>query len=166
MFDDLDTSERKTEDEQTPADDESKSSSGLYRWAHFPAILAFGILFLLFRGHPWRWHIAIGGGYTVYVFFFAITAGLKDSDDFFSDSRALGYVATLLIPHVLGLTMLMVAVTCWFSLKPTLPSWVTQEGRKGSFWDLLGWLVLAITCVDQGFWMAGKIKRRFGKPAD
>jgi hypothetical protein len=54
MFDDLDTAEKESEGATPPAEDENTPSSGLYRWAHFPAMLAFGILFILFRGYPWR----------------------------------------------------------------------------------------------------------------
>ncbi len=166
MFDDLDTAERKTEDEQTPAEDENKSSSRLYRWAHFPAMLAFGILFILFRANPWRWQIAIGGGYTVYVYFFASGTVLRDMDDFFGDPRVPRRAARLLIPHVLILALIIAGVSLWFHLRPMLPSWVTQEGRKRSFWDLLGWLVLAFAGIGQGTWMAGKIKRQFGDSED
>jgi hypothetical protein len=161
MFDDLETAERKTEEDRTSADGDNKSSSGLYRWAHFPAMLAFGILIILFRHHPWRRYIAIGGGYTVYVFFFAFGSVLKDLDDFFGDPRVPRCAVRLLIPHLLILLPLLAGVTLWFHLRPILPDWVTQEGRKGSFWDLFGWLVLAIVGIAQGFWMSGKVKRRF-----
>jgi hypothetical protein len=153
-------------DEETPSDDEQESSPGLWRWAHFPAILAFGILFIAFRGQPWRWYIAIGGSYTVYVFFFALGSVLRDLDDFFGDPRVPRYVAELLIPHVFILALIMSGVSLWFYLEPTLPPWLTQEGRKESLWDLCGWIVLALAGISQGSWMAGKIKRRFGEPED
>ena len=153
-------------DEDMPADDESKPESSLYRWAHFPAMLAFGLLFVLFRGQPWRWHVAIGGCYTVYVFFFAFGSVFKGLDDFFGDSRVPRYLAKLLIPHTVILVLVTAGVTLWFRLLPLLPSWVTQEGRKGSLWDICGWLVLAIAGIMQGFWMAGKTKRRFSEPEE
>ena len=153
-------------DEDTHADDESKAESSLYRWAHFPAMLAFGVLFVLFRGQDWRWHIAIGGCYTGYMFFFALGSVFKDLDDFFGDSRVPRYFAKLLIPHAVILVLVTAGVTLWFRLLPLLPSWVTQEGRKGSLWDICGWLVLAIAGITQGSWMAGKTKRRFSEPED
>jgi hypothetical protein len=159
MFDDLETAEKKTE----PADGDETPSSQLYRWAHFPAFLVFGLLIIPLHGYRFGWHIAIAGAYTVYVFFFAFGSVLRDADDFFGDLRVPRYAAELLIPHLLALALLMSGVTLWFHLRSTLPDWVTHEGRKESFWDLLGWLVLACAGVAQGFWMAGRIKRRFGQ---
>lgn len=152
--------------EQTSSDDEKRSSPGLYRWAHFPAILAFGILFILLRGQPWRLQIAIGGAYTVYVFFFAFGSVLQDLDDFFGDPRVPRYATKLLIPHVFFLTAVISGVTLWFYLRPMLPPWLTQEGRKESLWDLCGWLVLAVAGRVQGSWMASRIKRRFAESQD
>jgi hypothetical protein len=161
MFDDLDTAERKTDDDST-----SEKSSQLYRWAHIPAILVFGILIILFHGHPWSWQLAIGGGYTGYVFFFAFGSVFKNSDDFFGDSRAPKYFVKLLIPHLLILVLITAGVMMWFHLRPLLPLWLTHEGRKESLWDLLGWLLLVGAGILQGFWMAGLIKRRFRDQED
>jgi len=166
MFDDLDTAERKTEGDPRSVHSEVKSSSRLYRWAHFPAMLAFGLLFILFRNHPWRWQIAIDGAYTVYVFFFALGAGLQSLDDLFGDSRVSRSVAKLLIPHILILALVTVGVTSWFHLRPTLPEWATHEGRKGSLWDYCGWIILAVAGIWQGIWMGGKIKLEFGAAED
>jgi len=143
---------------------DNESSPSLYRWAHFPALLIFGILFILFRGQDWRWQIAIGGAYTVYVFFFAFGSVFDSADDFFGDSRVPKYFLKLLIPHTLILTLVISGVSLWFHFKPMLPSWLTHEGRKGSLWDLCGWLVLAGAGISQGFWMAGKTKRLIGDP--
>ena len=150
----------------TAADEVSKPESNLYRWAHFPAMLAFGVLFVLFRGQPWRWHVAIGGSYTVYVFFFAFGSVFKGLDDFFGDSRVPRYFSKLLIPHAVILVLITAGVTLWFRLLPLLPSWVTEEGRKESLWDFCGWIALAIAGITEGFWMAGKTKRRFSEPED
>jgi hypothetical protein len=158
--------ETRSADEEKPSDDEGRSSSGLYRWAHFPAMLTFGVLFIVFHSSPWRWHIAIGAGYTVYVFFFAFGTVLKDADDFFGDPRVPRSAARLLIPHALILALLMAGVSWWFHVRPLLPSELTQEGHKGSFWDLFGWIVLAGAGILQGFWMGGKVKRQFAKPED
>jgi hypothetical protein len=141
-------------------------SSGLYRWAHFPAIIVFGVLFMLFQSSPWRWQIAIGFAYTVYVFFFAFGSVFKDSDDFLGDSKVPKYFVKLLIPHAMILALIMVGIHLWFRLRPTLPPWVTQEGHKGSLWDLCGWLLLAGAGISQGLWMAGKLKRQFSEPGD
>jgi hypothetical protein len=166
MFEDLDVAEKNTEVAAPLTDDENKPSSGLYRWAHFPAGLAFGILFILFSGNPWRWQIAIGGGYTVYVFFFAFGSVLRDADDFFGDTRVPLCAAKLLIPHIFILTLIISGVSLWFHISPLLPSWVTHEGRKESLWDLFGWLILAGAGIWQGSWMAKKIKSRFTEPED
>lgn len=159
MFDDLETAETKTEDEERP-------SSQLYRWAHFPGLLVFGLLILPLHRHPWGWQIAIACGYSVFVFWFAFGSVLNDADDFFGDPRVLRYGARLLIPHLLVLAPLIAGVTLWFRLKPMLPEWVTHEGSKGSFWMLFGWIVLIAAGMTQGFWMAGKLKRRFQQAED
>ncbi len=161
MFDDLETAKEKTEGAQDAADDEKQTSSTLYRWAHFPAMLVFGILIVLLHGHSWSWQVAIGGAYTVYVFFFAFGTVLRDADDFLGDPKVLKCAARLLIPHLLIMVPVVAGVTLWFHFRPMLPSWMTQEGRKGSPWDYLGWLALALAGIAQGFWMAGKIKRWF-----
>jgi hypothetical protein len=161
MFDDLETSASETEGQRSP-DEESRPSPQLYRWAHFPAILTVGVLILLFHGNPWRWQIAVGGGYTVYVFFFAFGSVFSDADDFFGDPRAPRYALKLMAPHLLILAPLLAGVALWFHLKPMLPEWMTHEGRKGSIWDLFGWITLGLAGIAQGSWMARKIRRRFG----
>jgi hypothetical protein len=158
MFDDLETAEAKTE--------ESGTSSNLYRWAHFPALLVLGIFMLLLHSYSWGWEVAIACSYTVYVYLFSFGQVLRDADDFFGDSRVSRYALELLPMHFLALALLIPGVWLWFHLRPSLPGWVTQEGRKGSFWDLLGWWVLAISAVAQGYWMARRIKRRFGECED
>ena len=165
LFDDLDTAEQKTEDGQEPEDDNG-SSSGAYRWAHFPAMIVFAALIIPLHRHPWGWQIAIASGYTVYVFWFALGLGVKNSDDFFGDSQVPLYTAKLLIPHTLILIMIVLGVSEWFHLKTVVPSWVTHEGRKESIWDLFGWLLLAGAGIWQGFWMGNKIKHRFSEPED
>jgi hypothetical protein len=152
--------------ERTSSDREKEPSFPLYRWAHIPALLAFGILFILLRGQAWRWQIAIGGSYTIYVFLFAVGSVLRNWDDFFGDSRVPSFVARMLIPHVFFLALIISGVTLWFYLKPMLPPWLTEEGRKGSLWDLCGWLALAIAGIVQGTWMAKKAKRQFAEPED
>jgi hypothetical protein len=166
MFEDTDATEKNTEVPAPITDDENKPPSQLYRWAHFPAILAFAILLIFFSDNPWRWQIAIAGGYTVYVFFFAFGYSLRDADDFLGDTRVPRYAAKLLIPHIFILSLIISGVSLWFHLIPLLPSWVTSEGRKESLWDLFGWLVLAGAGIRQGFWMAGKIKKRFAESED
>ena len=155
MFDDLNTAEQRTDPDQ----DDDKSASAAYRWAHFPALLVFGLLILPLHRYAWGWQVAVAGGYTVYVFWFALGLGLKDTDDLFGDSEVQLYVAKLLLPHALILILIVLGVTEWFHLKPMLPDWVTHEGRKESIWDFLGWIVLGVAAVGQGFWMGGKLKR-------
>jgi hypothetical protein len=166
MFEDSDSTVKHTDVAAPLTDDENQPPSELYRWAHFPAGLAFGILIILFSGNPWRWQIAIAGGYTVYAFFFAFGSVLRNADDFLGDPRVPQYALKLMIPHILILTLVVSGVSLWFHLIPLLPSWVTSEGRKGSLWDLFGWLVLIGAGIRQGSWMAGKIKKRFAESED
>jgi hypothetical protein len=160
MFDDIETAEQKTEASSPDADGEDRSSQ-LYRWAHFPAFAVGILLFFLFHRYPWRWQVAIGGSYTVYVFFFAFGSVISDADDFFGDPRMPRYAARLLLAHLPILALVLCGVTLWFYLRPMLPDWVTHEGRKGSFWMLLGFFALIAACLWEGSWMAGKIKERF-----
>lgn len=164
MFDDLDTAEQRTE--ESASGDQDRPSRGLWPWAHFPALLIFGVLFVALSGHPWRWYIAIGGSYTVLVFGLAFGASLTNADDFFGDSKVPLYIAKFLIPHALILALVIVGVSGWFHLRPMLPSWATREGRRPAIWDYCGWLILACAAVWQAKWMAGRIKRRFGEPED
>jgi len=159
MFEDADI-------EQVEKEGEEKSSITLERWAHFPAMLAFGLFMLFFHSYPWGWQIAIAGGYTVYVFWFALGAGKKDLDDLTGDTQLLRKIGSQLLPHLLILIVVVAGVTEWFRLIPVLPLGLTQEGRKGSFWDLFGWLALAGSGIAQGLWMAGRIKRRFRQYED
>lgn len=155
MFDSLPDAE-----DERAAEDREESSSA-WRWAHFPAFLIFGLLLLLSKGHWWSWYVAIGGGSSVFVFWIAFGSSLKDSDDFFGNSAVPEYAAKLLIPHSLALAFVLAAVYFWFHLQPNLPEWVIHEGRKGSLWDLLGWLALGGAGIIEGLWMAGKVRRRF-----
>ena len=159
MFEDADVEQRETEDED-------KSSIALERWAHFPAMAVFGALILPLHSHPWGWQIAIAGGYTVYVFWFALGSDKQDLDDITGDSLLLHKIASQLLPHLLILVFVVAGVTEWFRLRPVLPTWVTHEGRKGSFWGLFGWLALAFAGIAQGFWMAARIKRQFHESED
>jgi hypothetical protein len=144
-------------------DDEEESSSGLYRWAHLPAMLVFGIFFIALSNSPLRWYVSVGSAYTIYVFFFAFGTVLKDLDDFFGDSRVSLYAAKLLIPHILILSLVLMGVFLWFRARQSLPDWVIHEGRKGSLWDVFGWLVLAFTGIAQGTWMGKKVRLMLGK---
>lgn len=163
MSDDFIDLNSRTVAEHESAEESASRSYGLGRWAHFPAMLAFGLLFVLLRGHPWSWYVAIDVAYTVYVFGFAIGSVIKDLDDLLGDPAMLQYAAKLLIPHAVVLAFLTFLVAMWFHTGAALPLWATTEGRKGSFWDLFGWLALAVAGVTQGIWMAGKFQRRFGK---
>jgi hypothetical protein len=51
--------------ESATSEERASASYEVGRWAHFPAGLVFGLFFILFGGHPWRWYIAIDGGYAV-----------------------------------------------------------------------------------------------------
>ena len=45
--------------EHESAEESARHSYGLGRWAHIPAMVVFGLLFILLHGHPWRWYVAI-----------------------------------------------------------------------------------------------------------
>jgi hypothetical protein len=149
-------------DERESAEEAATTSYGLGRWAHFPALFVFGILFGLMSGHAWRWYVAIDGAYTVYVFAFAIGSTIKDFDDFFGNPEMQRCAASLMIPHVLVLAALTYGTYLWFHLNSILPSGLSQRGRKASLLDLLGWVVLAAAGITQGIWMARRIKRQAG----
>lgn len=155
-----------TETETKPVQDEKKSSWWLGPWAHVPAGIVFCLLYFPFKDHPWSWYVAIAGSYTVYVFCRAFGSAFKDSNDLFGNSQVPGYVAKTLIPHALILAFITLGVFLWFYLKPSLPSWMTHEGRRESLWDLIGWLVLAGAGISQGFWMTAKLKRRIEEAED
>jgi len=152
--------------ERESAEESTSRAYGLGRWAHFPAMVVFGLLFMLLRGHPWRWYVTIDVAYTVYVFGFAIGSVIKDLDDVLGNSALLQYAAKLLIPHAVFLALLTFLIALWFQVGAKLPLWATTEGRKGSLWDVIGWLALAVAGITQGIWMAGKFRRRFPESQD
>jgi hypothetical protein len=100
------------------------------------------------------------------VFGLAIGSIIKDLDDLFGDAEIGKDARRLLIRHAAVLAVLTGGISLCFQLRTLLPSWMTHEGRKQSLWDFLGWLALAAAGITQGIWMAGKIKRRLGKPQD
>jgi hypothetical protein len=159
-------SENKAEEALDPQGEKQTTSAGLERWAHFPGLLVFGLLIIPLHRYPWGWHVAIAGGYTVCVFWFALGSGKKDLDDIFGDQDTPRKVRMLIVPHIIVLAILLWAVSEWFHLKRLLPSWATQEGRRGSLWLQFGFLSLAIAAVAQGFWMAKKIQLKFPDPSE
>jgi hypothetical protein len=159
MFDDADLDRPVTEDNK-------KSSVTLERWAHFPAMLVLGILMLLFHRSPWGWQISITGSYTVYVFWFALGNDKQSFDDIAGDTLLFRKIASQLLPHLFILVLVVAGVTEWFRLLPILPPGLTDEGRKGSLWDMFGWLALGCSGIAQGFWMSARIKRQFPEPDD
>ena len=161
MFDSLPDRE-----DERATEDRYGGSSSAWRWAHLPAMLVFALLYLPLKSYVWSWYLAIGGAYTVLVFWIALGSSLKDSDDLFGNSEVLKYLPKMLLLHVLPLGLLLSGALLWFQLKQVLPEWATHEGHRGSLWDLLGWLALACTSVGEGFWMAGKVKQRFGPTED
>ena len=152
------------EDER--AAEERVGSSSAWRWAHLPAMLVFVLLYLPLKNYSWSLYVAVGGGYTVLVLWIALGSSLKDSDDFFGSPEVLKFIPKMLIVHTIPLGLLLLGLFLWFELKRVLPEWVTHEARRGSLWDLFGWLILACTSVGEGFWMAGKVKQRFEPKED
>jgi hypothetical protein len=164
MFDSLPDAE----DEDGAQTDEGPEGSGggILRAPHIPAVVAFCLLYFPLKSYAWSCYLAVGTAFTLFVFWFALGSRLNDLDDFFGDSAVPKYAAKLLIPHSVVLGLVLVRVFSWFHLKPELPEWVTYEGRKGSFWEFLGWLSLLAAAFAEGFWMAGKVKRRFEATED
>jgi hypothetical protein len=158
MFNDIESESKEAEDKQ--------SSTTMERWVLFPAIVAFGLLSLLFHSMPLRWQISIAGGYTVYVFWLALGSDKRDLDDITGDADLFRKIKTLLIPHALILPFIVLGVTEWFRLRPTLPIWAIQEGRKGSLWEMFGWLLLGLGGISEGFWLAARLRRKFGTESD
>lgn len=164
MFDSLPD----VEDEEDAQADEARerSGGGIWRVPHIPAAVAFCVLYFPLNSYPWALYLAIGIAFTLFVFMFALGTRLSDLDDFFGDSAVPKYAAKLLIPHCVVLGFVLAAVFLWFRLKPELPEWVTHEGRKGSVWELLGWLSLLGMALAEGSWLAGKVKQRFEPTED
>jgi hypothetical protein len=158
MFDDLETAEQKSECEQQSSDGDGIPRD---RWAHFPALIVFGVLIVPFHRYRWGWQLAICAAYTVYVFWFALAYGSIDMDDLLGDSRVVRYIAPLLIPHVIILGLIVWGVTEWIRLNSILPGWATHGGRRPPLWLYCGFLLLTGAGIWQGFWMGKKIKKRF-----
>lgn len=166
MFDDLSSSENRSEEAREPSEEERESSSSLPRWSPAIAILVFACLYFPLQSHRWGWFVAIAGSYSVGVFVIALGSGFQDSSDFFGDSQGPKYAATLLLPHALILALVMLAAYFWLHLIPTLPHWVTVEGRKGSLWEYFGGILACLVDVKEGYWLAARIKRRFRNSED
>lgn len=160
MFDSLPDAE--DEDVAQADEAEERSAGGIWRVPHIPAAVAFCLLYFPLKGYAWGCYLAIGIAFTLFVFMFALGSRLNDLDDFFGDSAVPKYAAKLLIPHSVVLGFVLAAVFMWFRLRPELPEWVTHEGRKGSFWELIGWLALLGMAFAESSWMAGKVKQQFG----
>jgi hypothetical protein len=166
MFDDLDTAEGKTADEQTSADDEGKSSWWIGRWAHVIAGVVFCLLYLPFEDRFWSWQLAITSSYVVFMLCCSCGLAFKDADDFFGNLQVPRYMGKLLIRQVVVLALVSLGAYLWFRSKAVLPAWVTQEGRRMSLWDLCGILLAYWAAVKESSWMARKIKSQFGEPED
>jgi hypothetical protein len=166
VFEDSLGIEDQTEDDPKRSEGDEKPSWWVGRWAHVLALPVFCIVYFPFQKYPWAWHVAIASSYSVFVFCRAFGTTLGDADDFFGNSKVPRLLANLVIPHVLILALIVLGVSLWFHLKPNLPSWVTHEGRKGSLWDLCGWLLLAGAGIWQGSWMAAWIKRHLNERDD
>src|SRR6202522_633249 len=62
-------------------------SRWLFKWSHVIAGLVFCFLYFPFKGHPWRFPVAIAVSYSVYAFAIALGLGLDYADDFLGDPR-------------------------------------------------------------------------------
>ena len=158
MFDEYPVVEKQSDDEQKSSEDR-KSTWWLGRWAHVVTIPVWFILFISFADRPWGAQVSVACAYTVLVLCLTLGYAFQDLDDVLGNPRALAYCAKLLIPHALVLALVVWAVSEWLHLAPTLPSWMTQEGRKGSLWYWCGMLPLAGAGYWQGLWMASKLRR-------
>jgi hypothetical protein len=161
MFDDLETAEKQTEDEQTPAEDEKEPHWWIGPWAHVIAGVVFCLLYFPLKDRFWSWQVAITVTYVVFMLCCTCGLSFKDADDFFGNFQVPFYMGTLLIRQVFVLTLISLGAYLWFRLRTVLPAWVTQEGRRMSVWDLCGILLAYWAAVREASWMAEKIKRRF-----
>jgi hypothetical protein len=167
MFDDLDTAEQKTEGEQKrSAEDDDKPILGLSRWSHVIAGLLFCVLYFPFKSHSWSLYVAIACAYSACAFAIALGLALENLDDIFGDPRIARYVATLLVPHVPLLGLIILCTYLWLYLNGVLPTWATLWGRRPSLWSVCGMIVFWFAGTREGIWMAGKIKRRLKETED
>ncbi|MGD1062758.1 MAG: hypothetical protein ABR860_05805 [Terracidiphilus sp.] len=163
MFDDLDTAEKKTEDEQTSPEDEKESHWWIGPWAHVIAILIFCLLYFPFKDRFWSWQVAITVAYVVFMLCCTCGMSFKDADDFFGNLQVPRYMGGLLARQVLILALVSLGLYLWRYCEPMLPAWVTYEGRRMSLWDYFGIIVVYILAVREASWMTKKIKARFAE---
>jgi hypothetical protein len=159
MFDDSETAEKKTEDEQTPADDEEESHWWIGPWAHVIAGVVFCLLYFPFEDRFWSWQLAITVTYVVFMLCCTCGLAFEDADDFFGDLRVPLYMGTLLIRQVVVLTLVSLGAYAWFRLRAVLPAWATQ-GQRLPLWDLCGIVLAYVFAKREASWMADRIKRR------
>jgi hypothetical protein len=100
------------------------------------------------------------------VFWFALGSGKKGLDDLTGDTLLLRKIASQLLPHLLVLVFVVSGVTAWFRLRPLLPAWAIEEGRRPSLWFYFGLITLAIGGYAEGLWFAKRIRRKFADPDD
>jgi hypothetical protein len=166
MFDDLDTAEQKTEEEQKPSEEDDKPIRQMSLWSHVIAGVVFCLLYLSLKGHPWSLYLAAAVAYSVFVFAIALGNALENLDDIFGDPRIPEYIAMLIVPHTPVLALIILEVYLWIYLKQTLPPWMTQEHAgvvgwaKLSYLDICGVVVFWFAGTREGIWMARKIKHR------
>ena len=166
MFDDLETAERKTDDEQTPPEDEKESHWWIGRWAHVIAIAAFCLLYFPLKDRFWSWQLAITLSYVVFMLCCTCGLAFKDADDLFGNLQVPRYMGLLLIRQIVVLTLVSLGAYLWFRLKALLPAWAIQEGRRGSLWDICGILLAYWVAIREASWIAERIKRRFRETED
>jgi len=149
----------KQSDDRRESSEDQKTTWWPGRWAHVVTISSWFILFVSFPDCSWGTYVSVAGAYTVFVFCYALGNAFNDLDDVLGDSRALAYILKLMIPHALVLVLIVCGVFERLHLAPTLPAWVTQEGRKGSLWLWCGMLPLGGAAYCQGSWMAKKLRQ-------
>ncbi|HEY2861892.1 MAG TPA: hypothetical protein VGJ21_26060 [Terracidiphilus sp.] len=164
MFEDVDI-ETQSEGKQEPSENRARTW-WLGRWAHVLTMPVWAVLFMSSAEQPWGSYVSVAAAYTVLVFCLALGYAFKDLDDVTGNSRALISIAQLLIPHAFVLAVVVCGVYEWLHLAPSLPSWMTEEGRKGSAWYWCGMAPLGGAGYAEGFWMARRLRRRCPAPED
>lgn len=112
--------------------------------------------FLSFRETQWGLPVATLASYSVLVFGMAF----RDENCNIGRSQVQEQLGKFLLIHVPFLLLVYAFEAEWLKLKPGMPYWLIQRGRKGSLYE---WILIALLCLiawGQVHWMRMMVKRR------